>query len=250
VVEDLLPSGLYGAKVTVDGPPDEHNRLRPFKSGRPSFDVILDNIGNCSDLVQIGFGGNYTLENYKKVPELLDCVEELGFTPEKLGMVQFHPVMQTTDEYTNPEFTGGCLSTSEPWLVEASAMVREELLERGYRTPKITPSPCMVDLDDAFVVHHDGSIFKCVAMIGHSKYAVGDVWNGIGNYEQTHHLDHWQHHKECRECEYLPLCFGGCRHMEFQRSGSMEKVDCMRLFWEQVLERSVVQDACYLEESS
>ena len=64
MVEKLTPAGLYAAKVTVDGPPDEHNRLRPFKSGAPSFDVILDNVRACCDLIRIGFGGNYTRDNF------------------------------------------------------------------------------------------------------------------------------------------------------------------------------------------
>ncbi len=247
VVEQLLPVGLYGAKVTVDGPPDEHNRLRPFKSGQPSFDVILDNINDCCDLVEIGFGGNYTEENFMRVPELLDNIEALGLTPEKLGLVDFHPVMQTADEFTNPEFTGGCLSTDEPWVSEAALKVREEVLRRGYRASKVSPSPCMVDLDDALVIHYDGSLYKCVAMIGHSNLVAGDIWNGINNYEQIYHLNHWQQHKECKECEYLPLCFGGCRYAELQRCGAMDLVDCMRGFWERALEKTAQQEACYPE---
>ena len=246
IAEELLPAGLYGAKITVDGPPDEHNRLRPFKSGQPSFDAILKNIKGCHELVRIGFGGNYTEENYTKVSDLLDIVEkEWGLTPENFGNVQFHPVMQTMDQFSNREFLGGCCSSNEPWLAGASVSVREEVLRRGYRTPKLNMSPCMVDLEDAFVVNHDGSIYKCVAMIGHEGYEVGNIWKGINNYKEIYNLNHWQQYKECRECEYLPLCFGGCRYMEFQRSGNMLKVDCMRDYWENVLEETVQQDANY-----
>jgi uncharacterized protein len=245
VVKKLLPIGLYGAKVTVDGPPDEHNRLRSFTSGEPSFDIILSNIRDCCDLVEIGFGGNFTEDNYERVPELLDSIADLGLTPEKLGLVQFHPVMQIADQYTNPEFTGGCVSANEPWVVDASLMIREEVLRRGYRTPKLIPTPCMIDIDDAFVISYDGRLYKCVAMIGHSKFAVGDVQKGFIDYRQTYHLDHWLHHKECIDCEYLPLCFGGCRYAELQRSDSMKNVDCMRGFWDGVLEKTVQQDVCF-----
>jgi len=245
LVEELLPAGLYGAKVTVDGPPDEHNRLRPFISGRPSFDVIMKNIADCCSRVRIGFGGNYTEENYGRIPELLDQVEKTyGLTPDKLGVVQFHPVMQTGDQYANPEFTGGCVSVNEPWVADATLSVREEILRRGYRTPKLMPSPCMIDLDDAFVINHDGRLFKCVAMIGHDQCAAGNVLQGFTDYGQTYHLDNWRHHKKCLDCEYLPLCFGGCRFAELQRTGSMENIDCMRKFWDGTLVRAVLQDAC------
>ncbi len=246
-VKELLPFGLYGVKVTVDGPPDEHNRLRPFKSGQPSFDIILANIRDCCDLVKIAFGGNFTKENYERMPELLDSISDLGLSPEKLNDVQFHPVIQTTDQYTNPEFTAGCVSVNELWVADASLMIREDVLRRGYRTPKLIPSPCMIDMNDAFVINFDGRLYKCVALIGHSKYAVGDVWKGFTSYRKTYHLDHWQHHKECLDCEYLPLCFGGCRYAELQRSGSMKNVDCMRGYWDGVLEKIVLQDACFQE---
>jgi len=245
VVEELLPFGLYGAKVTVDGPADEHNRLRPFKSGKPSFEVILANIRDCCDMVSIGFGGNFTEENFKRVPELLDVIADLGLTPDRLGLVQFHPVMQTEDQYANPEFTGGCVSMNEPWVVDATHFVREAVLRRGFLTPKLIPSPCMVDLDDAFAINYDGLLFKCVAMIGHDRYAVGNVLEGFTDYRKIYHMDSWQDHRECLDCEYLPLCFGGCRYAEFQRTGSMKNIDCMRKFWDGTLERAVLQDACF-----
>lgn len=246
VVKELLPAGLYAAKVTVDGPADEHNRLRPFKSGQPSFKTILNNITACSDLIKIGFGGNYTRDNYARVAELLDTIAHYGITPKTVGNVQFHPVMQTADQFANPEFTGGCLSSNEPWLADASIAVRQEVVQRGYKTPKLSPSPCMADLEDAFVINHDGKLYKCVAMIGHHEYATGDIWKGFTDYyHQTYHLDNWQKDEKCGKCEYLPLCFGGCRYMEFQRTGTMKRVDCMRKYYEKVVKDTVQQDACF-----
>lgn len=245
-VTELLPAGLYAAKVTVDGPADVHNRLRPFTSGKPSFEIILANISACADLIRIGFGGNYTSENYGRVGELLDCLVQYGIRADNLSLVQFHPVMQTTDRHSNPEFTGGCLSVDEPWVAEASITVRGQILERGYHTPRISPSPCMVDMEDAFVINHDGSLYKCVAMIGHAAYAAGDVWSGFSSSDGVYHPGRWQDHQECRECAYLPLCFGGCRHMEFQRTGTMNNVNCMRNFYDRVLPDTVRQDACFL----
>ncbi|MCL7488306.1 MAG: geopeptide radical SAM maturase [Desulfobulbaceae bacterium] len=248
-VTELLPAGLYAAKVTVDGPADEHNRLRPFASGKPSFATILANISACADLIRIGFGGNYTSENFPRIPELLDSLSRYGLSPDNLSNVQFHPVMQTTDRYSNPEFTGGCLSVDEPWVADASIAVRREVLQRGYRVPKISPSPCMVDMEDAFVINHDGSLDKCVAMIGHGAYAAGNVWSGFTASNKVYHPGRWQERQECRECAYLPLCFGGCRHMDFQRTGTMNTINCMKTYFDRTLEETVRQDACFQAES-
>jgi uncharacterized protein len=245
IVNELLPLGLKAAKVTVDGPAAVHDQYRPFVSGKGSFAIIMRNVQACCDMVRIGLGGNFTRDNYKKMVPLLDYLEEQGLTPDRLANVQFLPAGQTTDIFANPEFSGGCVSCSEPWMAEASLLLREEVMKRGYKTPKMGPSPCMVDIDDGLVIHYDGSIFKCVAMIGHHRFAIGDVWKGIEDYRELYGLESWRKNKECRQCVYLPLCFGGCRDMEFQRSGSMQKVDCWRDFYDAILEKTVMQDVRY-----
>jgi uncharacterized protein len=249
-VEALLPLGLSSVKVTVDGPGAVHNVFRPFKSGAASFEVIMNNIKACSDRVKINIGGNYTDGNYHEFPRLLDYLAGQGLTPNKIGNVRFNPVMRINDPFANPEFTGGCGSINEPWLVDASLLLREELMRRGYRTEKLSPSPCMVDLDDSFVIHYDGTIYKCVSMIGHRHYCTGDVWTGIEDYSVKYHSDHWRKHKKCTDCIYLPLCFGGCRYLEFQRAGDMAKVDCQKEFLDATLEKTIRQDVRYRYQSA
>ena len=241
VVAQLKPAGLYAAKVTVDGPPADHNRLRPFKSGAPSFEAIMDNVRACRDLIKIGFGGNYTRDSFPRVGELLDIAIRSGLGPEQLGQVQFHPVIATTDPFAHPEFTGGCLTSEEPWLAEAALAVRAEAVRRGFPSPRMIPSPCMVDLDDALVVNYDGALFKCVAMIGRPEFAVGDVWQGVGDIA-PYRRGHWQQHGECTECAYLPLCFGGCRFFRKLKTGAIDGVDCRRVMLDASLERIVRQD--------
>jgi uncharacterized protein len=249
-VEELKPLGLRTAKVTLDGPAEVHDRSRPFKSGKGTFETILGNVADCCGLIRVGVQGNYTRENYRRFPELLDLLTKRGITPEKLLQVGFGPVLQTSDQFALADFHDGCCSTNEPWLVEASIMLREETLKRGYPAPKITPSPCMVDVDDAFTVHVDGGIYKCLSFIGHHKYEVGDIWQGIRDYRQIYNLDHWRQNEECRDCSYLPLCFGGCRYMEFQRHGAIKGVDCQKEYWDAALEKLIQQSVRWMQKKS
>lgn len=87
--EDLLPLGLTCVRTTLDGPPDIHNQQRPFVSGKGSFDTILNNIKELSGLLSIELGGNYTRENYRRFPEMLDLLIQEGVSPETFSAVGF-----------------------------------------------------------------------------------------------------------------------------------------------------------------
>lgn len=246
VVDELNLWGLDGVKVTLDGPPENHNHFRPFKSGAPSFDVIVANLAKVCTKTNIRLGGNYTMDNYQSFPPILDHLQAHGITPDNLELVNFNIVMQVRDQITSNEYMGGCCTINEPWLKEASLHVREEVYKRGYPIGEILPAPCAVEVDDAFTVNYDGSIYKCVTWIGHDQYKIGDIWQGIDeNYKERHHAFHWQREARCKKCEYLPLCFGGCRYMAYQRDGHMATVDCKKPFFDATLKEMLLQDLQY-----
>lgn len=245
VCEELQPLGLEYAKVTIDGPAANHNYFRPFKGGNGSFDVIVKNLKEACQVVEIGLGANYTEDNYKDYPALLDCLTEQGVGPDRLERVLFNIVMKITDEFSQPEFTGGCASVNEPWVVDASLFLRQEAMRRGFYVPQIRPEVCMICAEDGLAIGHNGDIYKCLPLVGREGFKVGDVWQGVGDYGKTHFLDHWRKEEKCRKCVYLPMCYGGCRYMEYQRSGSMAKVDCQKGYFDAALEKMILQEVKY-----
>jgi uncharacterized protein len=241
VVEELLPLGLVGAKVTIDGPPDIHNRQRPFVSGQGSFDAILKNLGKVCDLFKLQLGGNFTRDNYRRFPELLDLLAAAGITPDRLYMVTFSPVTPTAGEAGLGDFAMGCACTSEAWLIEASLHLREEILKRGWNTPKPKLTGCMVEFENDLIVGWDGALYKCPAFMGWDDLKIGTLADGIGDYRESHNLDVWKN-DECLECPYLPLCFGGCRFLRRLRTGAIDGIDCRKQYFDEALERIVRQD--------
>jgi uncharacterized protein len=241
IVKKLLPLGLKGAKVTLDGPKENHDRLRPFVSGKGSFDTIIGNVKEVCDLIKIQVGGNYLRENYHEFPFLLDFLLEEGLTPERIPHVQFVPVVKSGRGFPLPEFYEGCASVDEPWLAEASLFLREEILKRGFYTPRVRPSPCMVESENDIVVNYDGVIFKCPAFLGWKEMAVGDLETGIREFAVSHNLEVWKKDK-CLDCEYLPLCFGGCRYLKLLREGRIDDVECRKGYLDATLEAFVRQD--------
>lgn len=240
-VKRLGPLGLASAKVTLDGPKDVHDSFRPFRGGAGSFDVILRNLVEVAGLIRIQLGGNFTRESFRRFPELLDLLAAKGLGPDRIAAVKFDPVVQESSEFALPDFRDGCGSMDEPWVAEASVVLREEVLARGYATPKTMPSPCLMERDHSFVMDHDGVLYKCPALIGRQGCSIGNVLSGTIPYRDSHGLDDWQN-DECLACAYLPLCFGGCKYLKLLRDNSMHGVQCQKAYFDQVLGPLVAQD--------
>ena len=243
-VEKLKPLGLKGASVTLDGPKNVHDAFRPFKTGKGSFDAIVENIRSVCTLIDVQIGGNYIQDHYREFPRLLDYFLDAGLTPDKISQIRFDPVVNDSSEYAPPDFHDGCMSISEPWLAEAGIFLREEILKRGFRTQEIAPSVCMIERCDHVVVNVDGSLYKCPGLIGRKDFCVGDVKTGLRDYSRTHFLGNWKN-GECLACAYLPLCFGGCRYMKLLQDGSMQGVNCRKEYFDRSLAQFVSQDIRY-----
>jgi len=237
----LVPLGLKAAKFTLDGPREIHDRQRPYTSGSGSFDAIVDNIAAVCDLLSVTLGGNYYQENYRDFPRLLDQLVERGITPEKLGQVLFTPI---TPKSGCAERGSGCACSSEPWLIESSIYLREEIMRRGFATGKPAVSACVVELKNNVVVGCEGSLYKCPAFMGWEELRIGTLSQGVQDYAQSHGIGAWKN-EECLDCAYLPICFGGCRFMNLVQGKGLADLDCRREFLDATLETFILQNMTY-----
>jgi uncharacterized protein len=239
--EKLLPLGLKGAKFTLDGPRETHDRERPYASGAGSFDTIMENISSVWDIVPLQLGGNFRQENYRFFPRLLDELVSRGITGEKLTQVHFTPV---TPKAGCSEYASACVFSDEPWLIEAMLFLREEILAKGFTVPKLGVSACVIEFQNNMVVNYDGSLYKCPAFMGWPELSIGSLAQGITDYSDTHHLGNWQN-DDCLDCPYLPLCFGGCRFLTLLNGKPLSELDCRRALLDASLEQLLRQNLAH-----
>lgn len=243
-VDELVPLGLMGAKFTLDGPRENHDAFRPFKTGKGSFDVILRNIKDICGKIKVVIGGNFSKTNYHLFPKLLDFLITEGLTPDKISSVKFDPIAKQDNRPPGADFQDSCMSINEPWLFKAFIHLRGEILKRGFNTPPLSPSSCIIYDNSHVVVNFDGSLYKCPGFIGKYELQAGSLAKGVSDYSATYAIDSWRN-RQCMDCEYLPLCFGGCRYMKFLRDGNMDGIECRKQYFDETLEAFIKQDIEY-----
>ena len=93
VVDRMLPYGLNGIKVTLDGDRDAHNRMRPLRGGQGTFDRIIANIRRVAGKCRISIGGNFDESSVDSYPALLEFLREQDFA-DQLVKVNFKPIQR------------------------------------------------------------------------------------------------------------------------------------------------------------
>ena len=96
VVDRLVPYGLYGVKITLDGDRDTHNRMRPLRGRQGTFDKIVENVRRVADIVPITIGGNFDESSADSYPALLDFLREQEFA-DKIVKINFKPIIKAPD---------------------------------------------------------------------------------------------------------------------------------------------------------
>lgn len=243
VVEELKGMGLHSVRVTLDGPREVHDRSRPFRSGMGSFDTIVRNLRDCAGLIDIDLIGNFTRENYREFPAVLDFLTGHGLGPDHIASIGFFPAFNEAARFSSG-FHGGCSSSAEPWVAEAGTFLRGEILSRGYRTDEVEPSVCMIERADHLVVNYDGALYKCPGLIGQKEFCAGNLKKDLHLYEDMYNLGNWKN-EQCLSCAYLPLCFGGCRYLKLIREGNLQGIDCRKEYFDKTLESLLMQDLRY-----
>ncbi|UCD85109.1 MAG: radical SAM protein [Deltaproteobacteria bacterium] len=238
VLDRLLPLGLKGIKVTLDGDQEAHDRKRPFRNGQGSFETIFSNLLKIKDKVSILIGGNYDESNKDHIPPLLDRLRDSGF-PEQITMLNFRPIFANS-QYKQSSYCDVC-SFSES-KVEDMLWLREETEKRGFRTMDgIALGPCEVINRHAYTIDPDGRIYKCAGFVGMEGFSIGDIFSQDPDIEADRFVDcdPW---RECGECPYIPLCGGGCRCSAYMKGSDYRRVACEKEYFDKVALRLVVKE--------
>jgi uncharacterized protein len=210
------------AQVTLDGPAETHDLMRPLRNGKGTFDVVLDNIVASADLLPITIRVNLDASNADEHLRLLDLLAERGLA----GRVTVHPgrIVAYPDQAGAPIETYAPRCFTLPEFAEVEREFLSAAYERGLAEPRLpgpVAVPCTAVRANELVVGARGELYKCVDSVGDAREVVG-------------HLRSWQDPNDrvlkwlrydpftdegCRSCIALPTCMGGCAHHQMVEPG-------------------------------
>jgi uncharacterized protein len=211
----------FAVTVSLDGPAIIHDRLRPYRTGRGSFDRILERVAPLLALqrrMQVSARVTVTPENLA-VRETLEAFVAMGF-----HSVGFSPLLRSpsgrqelgrADLATLLDDMVSCGEEFERQVVAgqrypfANAVNAMREIHRGTHRPY----PCGAGAS-YLGVSAEGHLSACHRFVGDEQGAMGSVFDGVDRDRQERWLtDRHVHRQEpCDSCWARYLCGGGCHH--------------------------------------
>jgi uncharacterized protein len=258
VVDRMLPFGLNGVKITLDGDRDTHNRMRPLRGGQGTFDRIVENIRQVAGRCRIAVGGNFDESSVDSYPALLEFIKQQDFA-DKLSKVFFKPIVRAEPVSAKgiiplrpiaakDTLNGTCMTSvgsgagqacdSCNVLDDKLTFLRQETKRLGFPTHDgVHNGPCHVHKQHAHTIGPDGSLYACPGFTGQLAMSTGhiddrrDSWRESAS-ERFMRLSPW---KECGDCPYIPVCAGGCVAASYSQLGDMNLPTCHKRSFDSAL---------------
>lgn len=199
--------------ITIDGPPEIHDKRRPLVNGKGTFDIIWKNIAMLVESdAEVTIRVTIDRSNTDSVKRLIDLLAKSKIA-KKTGIV----FVRTIDYSLTPDKVKNTIYTSEAFAKIEMKYVKyahaKGLLE--YTTPRPCPVGGCIRKGDV-VIGTKGEIYKCLDTIGEKKWITGHITddNEVNNTSWYHDWLSWEPSDSihCKVCKLQPLCNGGCPH--------------------------------------
>lgn len=209
---ELYQNHCFIYYISLDGLKDIQDKQRPHKSGKGSYDVIINNLKMIHKLVKtnnfrIEVRVNCMLSSLANLNEFILNYKELFECDERFALVL--DIVQNWGEKTE------CMQDDlidKKLLVDIANFAKQNNVAlANFTLDSLETQICQAAKKNAYSIFYDGNIIKCQMALEQPLYSdvnvVGHVVNGV--IEEK--MKKWVNHlipEECENCIALPLCYG------------------------------------------
>ena len=229
-VMEFVNREMGNVVLSIDGRPQVHDKMRPFRNGRGSYDFIIDKfkkLADSRDQKNYYVRGTFTHENLD-FSEDVKHLADLGFE-----QISVEPVVSLPDEpYAIKE-------EDLPILKEEYDKLARLILDYRKKGKWFNFFHFMIDLSggpcvakrlsgcgsgtEYLAVTPWGDLYPCHQFVGEKDFLIGNVWDGVTNTKLRDEFKACNVYAKdkCRDCFARFYCSGGCAANSYKFHGSI-----------------------------
>jgi len=216
-IEQIKELSIKVFQITIDGPPETHNKRRMLRNGKPTFARIMRNLINLCEAipdVDVKIRVNFDHASYDQIPELFPLIPDIVRSKSEIYFRQAFPSPKWWDKNEPTKQTSVTRGADRLDYMKLQTKAQDY----GFRVLVSNYSPqagyCEADYANHFVIDPSCNIHKCTVAFD-EEHRIGKI-HSDGNVEvnvpliakwllrETYNRD------ICKKCRILPLCMGGC----------------------------------------
>ena len=230
IIQDLVNLNLSHVQITLDGPPDIHDKRRVTNDGKGTYSLIYDNILR---LLEIPHRPKLTIRinvDRQNSPYIFPFIEQLGkdgvlnYANIDIGFVE---ITEFNREYKEKVFS---MRMIERFLDELFVFLNSTQvggLKSLFTQIPGYPTFCGMHTLNSFVIDPLGRIYKCFELLNKDYFCLGNVDEGLSFYNHLWWLSaNPFDNLKCKNCVFLPLCGGGCTAQAYFKRRDIYKRVC------------------------
>jgi uncharacterized protein len=226
---EFLSDNSIGVTVSMDGPPELHDKLRVFANGRGSYDIIAPKVRELiakhktrpiSARVTMTAGVTDVERIYRHLHDELGF-HEIGFAPVTTSKDRLYAINESGMDSVLDQFkklADEYLEFALRGEMHGFSNVSDTLSELYQGVNKSHPCGAGLGLVG---VGPSGDIAPCHRFVDSDQHALGHISTGMDREKQADFLNRGNiaTKYDCHTCFARPLCAGGCHHEAFVRYG-------------------------------
>lgn len=210
------------AQITIDGSPGTHNKTRILKSGRPTYDTIIQNIDLLTEIApECKVVVRTNIHNGNK--------DEYGELYTNLAHRWNGKNVYIVPAFVLPGANCKVSCCSPREKAEFFFQLHKKYdLKIFNKVPTIQTGRCSATAEHSYIIDPKGNLYKCWNDIGIDELRVGNVAEGIKDNtliaKYVVGSDKYNDQK-CLECRLFPICEGGCNRQRIENMESGTNYD-------------------------
>lgn len=218
---DFFVRERFTVTVSIDGPPDVNDRLRPLQNGAGSYEAIMQKVrGTGIEAIARVTLTKRSLDVARIVRHLVDAgFRDVGVSPVTTGSEKFDIPFERLDELL--EGMSALADDFVEWAKQGKVFpfsnIRVLVEQVAAGQPRAMPCGAGTALVAA---DNKGDLYACHRMVGEAAFKIGSLSEGLDGPKRFSLLTdmHPRGREPCRECWARYLCGGGCHHIAWIHS--------------------------------
>jgi uncharacterized protein len=218
--------------LSLDGRKYIHDQMRPFVSGKGSYDQVLPRLKAA---VNAGYHDHYYLRGTFTRWNLDFCNDVRHLLEEGFKMISLEPVVAGPDEVY------ALKAEDVPAIEQEYEKLARFWLEKHesgngfiffHFNVDLNQGPCLPKRlsgcgagQEYLAVTPDGALYPCHQFAGNELFQIGDVFKGIlrPDIGKTFRVNHVLNKPVCRTCWARFYCGGGCHANAWHQNGALNQ---------------------------